>query len=237
MAAQMLSLQLYTPILSQSDSPSLQLPVYRFRPQGFHCSWLGIDNFSLRCSSLRVTPLSSRHHPISATVTLSLPTGNSERVSSKDELPKWSSKAIKSFAMGELEARKLKYSTTGTEALLMGILIEGTNVAAKFLRANGITFLKVRDEASTLLAKADMYYFSPEHPPLTEDAQRALDWAVDEKLKSDENGEITTAHLLLGVWSQEESSPGHKIMASLGFTDEKAKELKSLISETKFIYD
>lgn len=27
--------------------------------------------------------------------------------------------------MGELEARKLKYPTTGTEALLMGILIEG----------------------------------------------------------------------------------------------------------------
>lgn len=29
-----------------------------------------------------------------------------------------------------------------------------------------------------------MYFFSPEHPPLTEPAQRALDWAVDEKLKS-----------------------------------------------------
>lgn len=38
---------------------------------------------------------------------------------------RWSGKAIKSYAMGELEARKLKYPTTGTEALLMGILIEG----------------------------------------------------------------------------------------------------------------
>lgn len=38
---------------------------------------------------------------------------------------RWSSRAIKSFAMGELEARKLKYPTTGTEAILMGILIEG----------------------------------------------------------------------------------------------------------------
>ena len=35
-----------------------------------------------------------------------------------------------------------------------------------------------------LLGKADFYFFSPEHPPLTEDAQRALDWAVDEKIKS-----------------------------------------------------
>lgn len=35
-----------------------------------------------------------------------------------------------------------------------------------------------------LLGKSDMYFFSPEHPPLTEPAQRALDWAVDQKLKS-----------------------------------------------------
>lgn len=38
---------------------------------------------------------------------------------------RWSLKGIKSFAMGELEARKLKFSTTGTEAILMGILVEG----------------------------------------------------------------------------------------------------------------
>lgn len=38
---------------------------------------------------------------------------------------RWSRRAIKSFAMGELEARKLKYPNTGTEAILMGILVEG----------------------------------------------------------------------------------------------------------------
>ena len=41
---------------------------------------------------------------------------------------RWSWRAIKSFAMAELEARKLKYPTTGTEALLMGILIEGNDI-------------------------------------------------------------------------------------------------------------
>ena len=30
--------------------------------------------------------------------------------------------------MAELEARKLKYPTTGTEALLMGILVEGKSL-------------------------------------------------------------------------------------------------------------
>lgn len=60
----------------------------------------------------------------------------------------------------------------------------GTSWAAKFLRENGITLFKVRDETVNLLGKSDMYFFSPEHPPLTEPAQRALDWAIDAKLKS-----------------------------------------------------
>lgn len=63
-------------------------------------------------------------------------------------------------------------------------VIAGTSLAAKFLRENGITLFKVREETVKLLGKSDMYFFSPEHPPLTEPAQRALDWAVEEKLKS-----------------------------------------------------
>ncbi|KAF4366574.1 hypothetical protein F8388_004238 [Cannabis sativa] len=180
---------------------------------------------------------------------------------------RWSSRAIKSFGMSELEARKLKFSTTGTEALLMGILVEvmvelesyafmlevfsyisffgliwpdskgmsflialGTSLAAKFLRASGITLTKVREEAIKLVGKADMFYFSPEHPPLTEEAQRVLDWAIDQKIKSGDGGETTTSYLLLGIWL-EANSPGHKILATLGFNDEKVKQLETLLSE------
>ncbi|XP_058084742.1 ATP-dependent Clp protease ATP-binding subunit CLPT1, chloroplastic-like isoform X2 [Magnolia sinica] len=124
------------------------------------------------------------HRPVTkASIFFMLPTAKPDRAPA-DKLPKWSARAIKAFGMAELEARKLKYSTTGTEALLMGILVEGTSVGSKFLRANGITLFKVREEIVKLLGKSDMYYFSPEHPPLTEPAQRALDWAVDEKMKS-----------------------------------------------------
>ncbi|GMI75494.1 hypothetical protein like AT4G25370 [Hibiscus trionum] len=177
------------------------------------------------------TPFVIKHHSslTTATVSLSLPTAKPDRAPS-EKSPKWSSRSIKSFAMAELEARKLKYPNTGTEALLMGILVEGTSQAAKFLRANGITLFKVREETVNLLGKSDMYFFSPEHPPLTEQAQRALDWAVDEKLKSGESGEITTTYLLLGIWSEKESA-GHKILATLGFDDEKAKELEKYLNE------
>ncbi|KAG0551929.1 hypothetical protein BDA96_01G465300 [Sorghum bicolor] len=158
-----------------------------------------------------------------------LPTAHPE-VASGEKKIRWSSRAVRSFAMAELEARKMRYPTTGTEGLLMGILVEGTSGAAKLLRANGITLLKVRDEAANVLGKSEMFYFSPMHPPLTEAAQRALDWAVNEKLKSGEDGEVTANHLLLGIWSDKESA-GHKILESLGFDDEKASLLAKTANE------
>lgn len=132
--------------------------------------------------------------------------------------------------MSELEARKLKYPTTGTEALLMGILTEGTSQAARYLRAIGITLFGVRDETVKLLGKADMYFFSPEHPPLTEPAQKALDWAVEVKNKSGDDGEVTATHLLLGIWAQKDSA-GRQVLATLGFDDRKAKELEETIKK------
>ncbi|PAN50613.1 hypothetical protein PAHAL_9G532800 [Panicum hallii] len=185
---------------------------------------------SLRAAAAGGPRLSSplRGRRISA-VTAQLPTAHPE-VASGDKKIRWSSRAVRSFAMAELEARKMRYPTTGTEGLLMGILVEGTSGAAKLLRANGITLLNVREEAANVLGKSEMFYFSPMHPPLTEAAQRALDWAVNEKLKSGEDGEVTANHLLLGIWSDKESA-GHKILASLGFDDEKARLLTKTAGE------
>ncbi|GLT40399.1 hypothetical protein SLA2020_145380 [Shorea laevis] len=207
-----------------SSYPSLKL-------QHLQSPWLGI-NLRLRCSNPKADFQNRR--PVISTVVFSLPTAHPERIASADKPPKWSRNAIKSFAMSELEARKLRYPTTGTESLLMGILIEGTSLAAKFLLANGITLFKVREECVKLLGRGAMSFVSPMNPPLTEDAQRALDWAVDQKLKSGDGGEITTIDLLLGIWSEAES-PGHKILAALGFSDDKAKELTSLSSEPGFV--
>lgn len=54
---------------------------------------------------------------------------------------RWSARSIKSFAMGELEARKLKYPNTGTEALLMGILVEGMVMCVMKLNKHIATFV------------------------------------------------------------------------------------------------
>eukprot|EP00256_Glycine_max_P017343 XP_003534041.2 ATP-dependent Clp protease ATP-binding subunit CLPT1, chloroplastic [Glycine max] len=177
--------------LPMASIPNLSsfLPTLSHSNPNNQCTLPPTSLFGTRITLLRATS-SSRSLPntscsaTSATVSFSLPTPK-PLSDTPDKTPKWSERAIKSYAMGELEARKLKYPNTGTEAILMGILVEGTSNAAKFLRANGITLLKAREETVELLGKSDLFFFSPEHPPLTEPAQKALDWAIEEKLKSD----------------------------------------------------
>lgn len=43
-----------------------------------------------------------------------------------------------------------------------------------------------------------------------------------------EEGEVTTSHLLLGIWAQKESA-GHKVLASLGVTDDLMEQLASSV--------
>ncbi|KAF3526989.1 hypothetical protein F2Q69_00046821 [Brassica cretica] len=87
-----------------------------------------------------------------------------ENGSSSDKIPKWSARAIKSLAMGELEARKLKYPTTGTETHGYFSRRYKAQLLSSFLRGNGVTLFKAREEIIKLLGKSDMYFFSPEHP-------------------------------------------------------------------------
>ncbi|TQE00836.1 hypothetical protein C1H46_013546 [Malus baccata] len=126
------------------------------RPNNLQSLWLSANNLSLPPSSLRIKTQEPKLHRFSATVCLSLSTANAEIVSSTEKVPKW------------------KYATTGTEAILMGIHIEG------------------------------------------------------------DSREITTSYLLLGIWYEGESL-GHKIMAGLGFNEEKAKELESSSTKHGFI--
>ena len=63
----------------------------------------------------------------------------------------------------------------------MWLLGPGTSEAARYLRRNGVTLFGVKDEIIKLLGKADKYFCSPEHRPLTRSAQKALNWAIIEK--------------------------------------------------------
>ncbi|KAL3645240.1 hypothetical protein CASFOL_010420 [Castilleja foliolosa] len=152
MAAQGLSVFPITPS-SSATNQSCRKPSEQFLIFNLSNSFVG-TKLRFQPSNSGVIALKRRRSAV-ATVSFSLPTTKNGVTS--DKKPNIVGKAIKSFAMGELEARKLKYPNTGTEALLMGILVEGTSLAANFLRENGITLFKVRDEIVKLLGKSDIH--------------------------------------------------------------------------------
>ncbi|XP_078152386.1 ATP-dependent Clp protease ATP-binding subunit CLPT2, chloroplastic-like isoform X2 [Carex rostrata] len=173
-------------------------------------------------------PLFSRPHRLFATAALALPTAKPERVASNNKI-RWSARAIKSFTLAELHARKFRRTELGTEALLLAVLADGTSEAAKYLCKIGITLTKVREETYKFI-EWNWRCCTPQKLSVNDSAQRALDWAVDYKLESGEvgeAGEITVGHLVLGIWSEKES-PGHKVLAALGFDSENAKKLAKI---------
>lgn len=140
---------------------------------------------------------------------------------------KWSARATRALALGRMEAKKMCYPQSGTEAILMGLMLESTSPVAKYLRSNGFTFFDVQNEAINLLGRGNVFYKGPPEPPFTVQAKNALLWIADEMSKSGEDGEVSTAHLLLGIWAQKNSA-ARIIMTNLGFNDEKAKEVEKL---------
>ncbi|KAG6546568.1 hypothetical protein Mapa_012117 [Marchantia paleacea] len=201
-----------------------------------HCGLSSAQCLSLGKLFSAAAPVSGRQPRQHAVICMVLPTANPIKEgqgTGPQGHPAWSARAIKSFSMAELEARKLKYPNTGTEALLMGILTEGTSQAAKFLRTSGVTLFGVREEIVKLLGKADMYFFSPEHPPLTDQAQKALDWAIEESKRIGAKGEVTTTCMLLGIWAQK-GSAGQKVLEALGFDDKKVEEVREFAANSAY---
>ncbi|KAM1024707.1 hypothetical protein ACFX2I_037849 [Malus domestica] len=82
------------------------------RPNNLQSPWLSANSLSLPPSSLRIRTQEPKLHRFSATVCLSLSTANAEIVSSIEKVPN----------------QEAKYATTGTEAILMGIHIEGDSM-------------------------------------------------------------------------------------------------------------
>jgi ATP-dependent Clp protease ATP-binding subunit ClpA len=56
-------------------------------------------------------------------------------------------------AMAQMEARRLQHRYLGPEHLLLGLLLEGDNLAARVLRAKGLDLETVRAEVDRLIAQ------------------------------------------------------------------------------------
>ncbi|QUY45693.1 ATP-dependent Clp protease ATP-binding subunit [Acaryochloris marina] len=111
-------------------------------------------------------------------------------------------KAIKAITLAQEEARRLKQACVGTELILLGIIAEGTGIAAKVLNSLGANLEEVRVEvekfgiSGTSAAKADI--------PFTPRSKRVLELALEESQQLGHNY-VSTEHLLLGLTKDEQS--------------------------------
>jgi ATP-dependent Clp protease ATP-binding subunit ClpC len=115
-------------------------------------------------------------------------------------LDRYSAEARKAVALAHDEARRLGHPYVGTEHLLLGLLAQGNNAAARALQRAGASLALCREKVTEALAtrsggRSDT---PPERLELTDRAARALDRAgrLSARLKSDE---VETSHVLSSV--------------------------------------
>lgn len=67
---------------------------------------------------------------------------------------RFTEKAIKVIMLAQEEARRLGHNFVGTEQILLGLIGEGTGVAAKVLKSMGVNLKDARIEVEKLLGAA-----------------------------------------------------------------------------------
>lgn|GEM_PF-384064 len=111
------------------------------------------------------------------------------------------------------EARRMEQNIVGTEQILLGILGEGTGIAAQVLRNLGITLKDARLEVRKIIGFGQNYSENNEML-FTPRTQRviALAWSKAKKLKKQK---FTSEHLLLAITGEKESI-AMKVLENLG---------------------
>jgi len=109
---------------------------------------------------------------------------------------RFTEKAIKVIILAQEEARRLGHNFVGTEQILLGLIGEGTGVAAKVLKSLGVNLKDSRIEVEKIIGRGSG--FVAVEIPFTPRAKRVLELSLEEARQLGHNY-IGTEHLLLGL--------------------------------------
>lgn len=141
---------------------------------------------------------------------------------------RFTEKAERAIAFSQQTAVELGHNYVGTEHILLGLVKEGTGVAARVLQAQGITEEKILKEIEELIGRGEA---AGEQPVgFTPRTKRVLELAFKEARRMGQ-GYIGTEHLLLGIMKEGESV-AVRIMMDLGVDPQKLlNELVKVLNE------
>lgn len=125
---------------------------------------------------------------------------------------RFTEKAIKVIMLAQEEARRLGHNFVGTEQILLGLIGEGTGIAAKTLKSMGVNLKDARIEVEKIIGRGSG--FVAVEIPFTPRAKRVLELSWDEARQLGHNY-IGTEHLLLGLIREGEGVAA-RVLENLG---------------------
>lgn len=143
---------------------------------------------------------------------------------------RFTEKAIKVIMLAQEEARRLGHNFVGTEQVLLGLIGEGTGIAAKTLKSMGVNLKDARVEVEKIIGRGSG--FVAVEIPFTPRAKRVLELSWDEARQLGHNY-IGTEHLLLGLIREGEGVAA-RVLENLGVDSNKIRSnVVKMLGESK----
>jgi ATP-dependent Clp protease ATP-binding subunit ClpC len=142
----------------------------------------------------------------------------------------FSERARRSVVLAQEEAQRLGNTYIGTEHVLLGIISENENVAAKILEHFNITLTRVRQEVEAIVGRSTRT--SNPNLEFTPRSKKVIELAFDEARRLNHNY-LGTEHLLLGILDE-----GHgiaaRVITNLGVKPEKLRQyIMRIVTEAR----
>src|SRR5688572_13204349 len=134
---------------------------------------------------------------------------------------RFTDRAKKVMNLARQEAQRLNHEYIGTEHILLGLVQEGSGVAANVLKNLDIDLKKIRQEVEKLV-KAGPSMVTMGQLPFTPRAKKVLELALEEASNLGHNY-IGTEHILLGL-IRERDGKAAKVLTNLSVKLETVRE-------------
>nr|QUE28909.1 ClpC [Porphyropsis coccinea] len=127
---------------------------------------------------------------------------------------RFTEKAIKVIMLAQEEARRLGHNFVGTEQILLGLIGEGTGIAAQVLKSMSVNLKDARIEVEKIIGRGSG--FVAVEIPFTPRAKRVLELSLEEARQLGHNY-IGTEHLLMGLVREGEGVAA-RVLENLGIS-------------------
>src|SRR4051794_4822688 len=134
---------------------------------------------------------------------------------------RFTDRARKVMQLANQEAQRLNHEYIGTEHILLGLVKEGSGVAANVLKNLDVDLRKIRLEVEKLV-QSSPEVGTPGKLPQTPRAKKVIEYSIEEARNLNHNY-VGTEHLLLGLLREQEGVAAQVLM-NLGLRLEDVRE-------------